>query len=168
MDEFKTLGLTPRAQRAQRARRRELIEIRIFSPHVGILNEPLRGGSRLADWEICATWTRSAKVVFLKSGGRNWIRTSEGVSQQIYSLPPLATWVSYRPCFRGRRLELRTANFHETRAHATFRKRKRRRICTSNSRNASGRVRIVWRPVRGNLTRRHEGTKKRKRANLNG
>ena len=28
-------------------------------------------------------------------GGRNWIRTSEGVSQQIYSLPPLATWVSY-------------------------------------------------------------------------
>jgi hypothetical protein len=30
-----------------------------------------------------------------ESGGRNWIRTSEGVSQQIYSLPPLATWVSY-------------------------------------------------------------------------
>src|SRR5438132_4750789 len=29
------------------------------------------------------------------SGGRSWIRTSEGVSQQIYSLPPLATWVSY-------------------------------------------------------------------------
>jgi len=29
------------------------------------------------------------------NGGRNWIRTSEGVSQQIYSLPPLATWVSY-------------------------------------------------------------------------
>lgn len=32
-----------------------------------------------------------------KNGGRNWIRTSEGVSQQIYSLPPLATWVSYHP-----------------------------------------------------------------------
>src|ERR1051325_3372157 len=31
------------------------------------------------------------------NGGRNWIRTSEGVSQQIYSLPPLATWVSYQP-----------------------------------------------------------------------
>src|SRR5207237_6246025 len=31
-------------------------------------------------------------------GGRSWIRTSEGVSQQIYSLPPLATWVSYRNC----------------------------------------------------------------------
>ena len=30
-------------------------------------------------------------------GGRSWIRTSEGVSQQIYSLPPLATWVSYQP-----------------------------------------------------------------------
>src|SRR5438105_10006575 len=29
------------------------------------------------------------------NGGRSWIRTSEGVSQQIYSLPPLATWVSY-------------------------------------------------------------------------
>lgn len=32
-----------------------------------------------------------------RDGGRNWIRTSEGVSQQIYSLPPLATWVSYQP-----------------------------------------------------------------------
>src|SRR5437870_646740 len=31
----------------------------------------------------------------MKGGGRSWIRTSEGVSQQIYSLPPLATWVSY-------------------------------------------------------------------------
>src|SRR5213078_1708690 len=29
-------------------------------------------------------------------GGRCWIRTSEGVSQQIYSLPPLATWVTYQ------------------------------------------------------------------------
>ena len=28
-------------------------------------------------------------------GGRFWIRTREGVSQQIYSLPPLATWVTY-------------------------------------------------------------------------
>ena len=31
----------------------------------------------------------------LPDGGRRWIRTIEGVSQQIYSLPPLATWVSY-------------------------------------------------------------------------
>ncbi len=28
------------------------------------------------------------------SGGGRWIRTTEGVSQQIYSLPPLAAWVS--------------------------------------------------------------------------
>ena len=28
-------------------------------------------------------------------GGGRWIRTTEGVSQQIYSLPPLATWVTY-------------------------------------------------------------------------
>jgi hypothetical protein len=41
-----------------------------------------------------------------KSGGRRWIRTIEGVSQQIYSLPPLATWVFYRanqvPVLQGR------------------------------------------------------------------
>ena len=37
------------------------------------------------------------KTPLKKSGGRNWIRTNEGVSQQIYSLPPLATWVSYQP-----------------------------------------------------------------------
>src|SRR5437762_9385406 len=36
-----------------------------------------------------------------RNGGRNWIRTSEGVSQQIYSLPPLATWVSYHTTQRG-------------------------------------------------------------------
>ena len=38
-----------------------------------------------------------------KGGGRNWIRTNEGVSQQIYSLPPLATWVSYRPAAQAPR-----------------------------------------------------------------
>src|SRR5574338_987177 len=27
-------------------------------------------------------------------GGGRWIRTTEGMSQQIYSLPPLAAWVS--------------------------------------------------------------------------
>jgi hypothetical protein len=41
------------------------------------------------------------EVGLSKSGGRNWIRTSEGVSQQIYSLPPLATWVSYQPSGLG-------------------------------------------------------------------
>jgi hypothetical protein len=40
-----------------------------------------------------------------KDGGRNWIRTNEGVSQQIYSLPPLATWVSYRPARNLRQLK---------------------------------------------------------------
>jgi hypothetical protein len=29
-----------------------------------------------------------------KRGGGRWIRTTEGMSQQIYSLPPLAAWVS--------------------------------------------------------------------------
>src|SRR4029079_2765613 len=31
-----------------------------------------------------------------KLGGGRWIRTTEGMSQQIYSLPPLAAWVSLR------------------------------------------------------------------------
>jgi hypothetical protein len=38
---------------------------------------------------------KALQVLLVESGGRSWIRTSEGVSQQIYSLPPLATWVSY-------------------------------------------------------------------------
>src|SRR5690606_36307386 len=33
-------------------------------------------------------------------GGGRWIRTTEGVSQQIYSLPPLAAWVSLRSSLR--------------------------------------------------------------------
>src|SRR5204863_5233931 len=43
--------------------------------------------------DLTSEETRAA----LNGGGRSWIRTSEGVSQQIYSLPPLATWVSYHP-----------------------------------------------------------------------
>ncbi len=40
-------------------------------------------------------------------GGERRIRTSEGMSQQIYSLPPLAAWVSPRNRWSGvRRLEL--------------------------------------------------------------
>src|SRR5690625_516915 len=31
-----------------------------------------------------------------KNGGGSRIRTYEGLSQQIYSLPPLATWVSHQ------------------------------------------------------------------------
>ncbi len=34
----------------------------------------------------------------VKNGGESRIRTYEAVKQQIYSLPPLATWVS--PLFR--------------------------------------------------------------------
>ncbi len=41
-------------------------------------------------------------------GGGRWIRTTEGMSQQIYSLPPLAAWVSLHGAayFRGARLPL--------------------------------------------------------------
>src|SRR5690242_11098078 len=42
---------------------------------------------------------RSHRSVALRPGGGRWIRTTEGVSQQIYSLPPLAAWVSLRYLF---------------------------------------------------------------------
>ena|SRR5690606_23904631 len=38
----------------------------------------------------------------VEAGGGRWIRTTEGVSQQIYSLPPLAAWVSLRICNKTR------------------------------------------------------------------
>ena len=41
-----------------------------------------------------ATPTPVIAVMF--RGGGGWIRTNVGVSQQIYSLPPLATWVPAR------------------------------------------------------------------------
>ena len=40
--------------------------------------------------------TRPPVVGRLEDGGGRRIRTSEGISQQIYSLPPLTTWVSHR------------------------------------------------------------------------
>jgi hypothetical protein len=40
-------------------------------------------------------------AIVWKNGGRSQIRTDEGVSQQIYSLPPLATWVSYHQLWKG-------------------------------------------------------------------
>ena len=40
-----------------------------------------------------------------QTGGERRIRTSEGISQQIYSLPPLTTWVSPRGCRWGWREE---------------------------------------------------------------
>jgi hypothetical protein len=33
------------------------------------------------------------QLAFYSTGGGRWIRTTEGRSQQIYSLPPLAAWV---------------------------------------------------------------------------
>ncbi len=52
------------------------------------------------------------------SGGGRWIRTTEGVSQQIYSLPPLAAWVSLRISSRRRSTPSRAATGAQ-RKHAT-------------------------------------------------
>jgi hypothetical protein len=42
-------------------------------------------------------YSRAGKLLVAhETGGGRWIRTTEGVSQQIYSLPPLAAWVSLR------------------------------------------------------------------------
>src|ERR1700754_4389553 len=56
------------------------------------------------------------------SGGGRWIRTTEGVSQQIYSLPPLAAWVSLRNAFS------RSARRFRVASTALFRPRKRSRV----------------------------------------
>ena len=41
--------------------------------------------------------TAKSETLFFESlGGQRWIRTTEGVSQQIYSLPHLATLVFAR------------------------------------------------------------------------
>ena len=40
---------------------------------------------------IFSGFTRFASIVFWLYGGRGWIRTIEAKTQQIYSLPPLAT-----------------------------------------------------------------------------
>ena len=42
----------------------------------------------------CGWVTPKAIESVARPGGGRWIRTTEGVSQQIYSLPPLAAWVS--------------------------------------------------------------------------
>ena len=61
------------------------------------------GDGMLAVGVACLTLpcgTRTAGVmegtIDLESGGQEWIRTIEGVSQQIYSLPRLATSVPTR------------------------------------------------------------------------
>ena len=51
---------------------------------------------------------------FRDYGGRRWIRTTEGISQQIYSLPHFATLVFSRcrlHSFRRRTLKFLTKNF---------------------------------------------------------
>ena len=56
------------------------------------VNESLVTGGWLAPAERGPTEDRDLE----RKSGRSWIRTSEGVSQQIYSLPRLATSVSAR------------------------------------------------------------------------
>jgi hypothetical protein len=52
----------------------------------------------------------------------DWIRTSEGVSQQIYSLPPLATWVSYQPSRCGAWIKPQGGTIVNLRSGVTLRK----------------------------------------------
>ena len=62
---------------------------------------PLSGrrgsNSRPSAWKADAL---STELLPHKKGGRRWIRTTEGIRQQIYSLPHLATLVFARPVFR--------------------------------------------------------------------
>ena len=51
-------------------------------------HNPLRTG--------CYTFRHAHQPHNLESGGQARIRTLEDISQQIYSLPPLATWVPAR------------------------------------------------------------------------
>ena len=44
------------------------------------------------------------------AGGGDWIRTSVGVSQQIYSLPPLTTWVPARNAMYEKSIYTMTVN----------------------------------------------------------
>ncbi len=54
------------------------------------MDEMLRGVLIIAPENVVAISLGSE----LRNGGESRIRTYEGVSQQIYSLPPLAAWVS--------------------------------------------------------------------------
>ena len=69
---------------------------------------PDRSGRSGRTTPVVLTHLRNPVFIFETGGGR-WIRTTEGVSQQIYSLPPLAAWVSLRISFthRVRRLPQR-------------------------------------------------------------
>ena len=82
-----TPGILPSALRAapQAARSRSLPAI--LSNH--------SGGSHPPPWHrVCDLYPSRSPLRGGQAGGGRWIRTTEGVSQQIYSLPPLAAWVS--------------------------------------------------------------------------
>ena len=82
-----TPGILPSALRAapQAARSRSLPAI--LSNH--------SGGSHPPPWPyVCDLYPSRSPLRGDQAGGGRWIRTTEGVSQQIYSLPPLAAWVS--------------------------------------------------------------------------
>src|SRR5689334_13120907 len=81
-------------------------------------------------------------------GGRSWIRTSVGVSQQIYSLPPLAAWVSYQPfVFNGLRTSCVSTECRKLPSfygHCNlYGPMKARRICIRLRTNASGTIRFL-------------------------
>ena len=44
-------------------------------------------------WRVLWGGDKKRSAIALLRGGQRWIRTTEGVSQQIYSLPHLATLV---------------------------------------------------------------------------
>ena len=55
------------------------------------------GGSHPPPWHrVCDLYPSRSPLRGGQTGGGRWIRTTEGVSQQIYSLPPLAAWVPLR------------------------------------------------------------------------
>jgi hypothetical protein len=55
-----------------------------------------RAGNRNNSFYFAPDIACTCHIRILQFGGGRWIRTTEGVSQQIYSLPPLAAWVSLR------------------------------------------------------------------------
>src|SRR6185295_593084 len=54
---------------------------------------------------ICLHRAERREAPRCRGGGQGGIRTPEGVSQQIYSLPPLAAWVPARVEAQGLRLQ---------------------------------------------------------------
>ena len=59
----------------------------------------LRIGNTIHQKSPLLTWEASWEKLLLLCCGRRWIRTTEGINQQIYSLPHLATLVSSQGVF---------------------------------------------------------------------